>query len=89
MSMEFFDLAWFAAWYIVCFILLPLRRRRRVEFKRIRIPLVRRIYPQLIAEKLCQVQPMLEPAGLVHYLNYRYSTNKENSSKEENCCTGF
>lgn len=46
------------------------------QFKRISIPLVRRIYPQLIANKIVSVQPLLGPAGLVYYLRFRYSTNK-------------
>ena len=46
------------------------------QFKRISIPLVRRIYPQLIANKIVSVQPLLGPAGLVYYLRFRYSSNK-------------
>lgn len=46
------------------------------QFKRISIPLVRRIYPQLIANKIVAVQPLLGPAGLVYYLRFRYSSNK-------------
>ena len=46
------------------------------QFKRISIPLVRRIYPQLIANKLVSVQPLLGPTGLVYYLRFRYATNK-------------
>lgn len=46
------------------------------QFKRISIPLVRRIYPQLIANKLVSVQPLLGPAGLVYYLRFRYASNK-------------
>lgn len=42
-------------------------------FKRIRIPLVRRIYPQLIANKITSVQPLLGPSGLVYYTRFRYS----------------
>ena len=45
-------------------------------FKRISIPLVRRIYPQLIANKIVSVQPLLGPTGLVYYLRFRYSSNK-------------
>lgn len=33
------------------------------QFKRISIPLVRRIYPQLIANKIVSVQPLLGPTG--------------------------
>lgn len=46
------------------------------QFKRISIPLVRRIFPQLIANKIVSVQPLLGPAGLVYYLRFRYSSNK-------------
>lgn len=51
------------------------------KFERISIPLVRRIYPQLIAEKLVSVQPMLEPSGLVHYLQYRYAEKRKQSGQ--------
>ena len=46
------------------------------QFKRISIPLVRRIYPQLIANKVVSVQPLLGPTGLVYYLRFRYGSNK-------------
>lgn len=46
------------------------------QFKRISIPLVRRIFPQLIANKIVSVQPLLGPAGLVYYLRFRYASNK-------------
>lgn len=46
------------------------------QFKRISIPLVRRIYPQLIANKIVSVQPLLGPTGLVYYLRFRYSSDK-------------
>jgi hypothetical protein len=46
------------------------------SFKRISIPLVRRIYPQLIANKIVSVQPLLGPTGLAYYLRYRYSSQQ-------------
>lgn len=46
------------------------------QFKRISIPLVRRIYPQLIANKIVSVQPLLGPTGLVFYLRFKYTSNK-------------
>ena len=46
------------------------------QFKRISIPLVRRIYPQLIANKIVSVQPLLGPTGLVYYLRFRMSSDK-------------
>ncbi|MFW5871688.1 MAG: hypothetical protein ACOCUT_01140 [bacterium] len=46
------------------------------QFRRISIPLVRRIYPQLIANKIVSVQPLLGPTGLVYYLRFRYGSDK-------------
>ena len=54
------------------------------QFKRISIPLVRRIYPQLIANKIVSVQPLLGPTGLVYYLRFRYSTNKGQTRGADN-----
>lgn len=48
---------------------------------RISIPLVRRIYPQLIANDLIRVQPLQGPASLVFYLRYRYSSNRGSSNR--------
>jgi hypothetical protein len=46
-------------------------------FQTVQLPLVRRIYPQLIANKIVDVQPLLGPTGLVYYLRYRYSQNRQ------------
>lgn len=46
------------------------------QFRRISIPLVRRIYPQLVANKIVSVQPLLGPTGLVYYLRFRYGSDK-------------
>jgi len=54
------------------------------QFKRISIPLVRRIYPQLIANKIVSVQPLLGPSGLVYYLRFRYSSNKGSTRGADN-----
>ena len=54
------------------------------QFKRISIPLVRRIYPQLIANKIVSVQPLLGPTGLVYYLRFRYSSNKGATRSADN-----
>jgi hypothetical protein len=42
-------------------------------FQHYLLPLVRRVYPNLIANELVGVQPMTSPAALVFYLKYRYS----------------
>jgi len=46
------------------------------SFKRISIPLVRRIYPSLIANQIVNVQPLAGPSSLVFYLRHQYSKNK-------------
>lgn len=45
------------------------------SFKRISIPLVRRIYPQLIANKIVSVQPLLGPTGLRHKYSEQHPIN--------------
>lgn len=57
------------------------------QFKRISIPLVRRIYPQLIANKIVSVQPLLGPTGLVYYLRFRYASAK--GATQASSLTGF
>lgn len=42
-------------------------------FQHYLLPLVRRVYPNLIANELVGVQPMTSPASLIFYLKYRYS----------------
>lgn len=44
-------------------------------FGRMSIPLVRRIYPSLIANKIMSVQPLTGPTSLIYYLNFRHSSN--------------
>jgi hypothetical protein len=39
-------------------------------FKRFVSPMVRRIYPSLLVDQLCNVQPMTQPASLVFYTKY-------------------
>lgn len=48
------------------------------QFKRLSVPLIRRVYPQLIANNVVSVQPLLGPTGLVHYLRWQYSENAKN-----------
>jgi len=54
------------------------------QFRRISIPLVRRIYPQLVANKIVSVQPLLGPTGLVYYLRFRYGTDKGSTLGQTN-----
>ncbi len=38
-------------------------------------PLVRRVYPMLIANELVSVQPMTGPTALIFYLDFKYDTH--------------
>ena len=60
-----------------------LKNYNRVSFDRISIPLIRRIYPQLIASKIVSVQPMTAPSSLSYYLRFKYSSNKGTEKAEE------
>jgi len=39
-------------------------------------PMIRRIFPKLIAQSLCSVQPMTQPTGKVFFLDFKYGTAK-------------
>lgn len=38
-------------------------------------PLIRRIFPNLIASELVSVQPLTMPTGMIFYLDFKYGTN--------------
>jgi hypothetical protein len=64
-------------------------------FQHYLLPLVRRVYPNLIANELVGVQPMTSPASLVFYLKYRYTglveqiaNVSDNTSSPETTGTG-
>jgi hypothetical protein len=44
------------------------------RYKQIAIPMVRRIFPELLAHKLVGVQPMIGPVGLAYALRFRAAT---------------
>ena len=43
-------------------------------------PLIRRVYPNLIAQELVSVQPMIQPTALIFYLDFLYNTDRHGSS---------
>lgn len=49
-------------------------------FRKILIPMIRRIIPGTIATELVGVQPMSGPVGLVYTLRYRYAESLSNTS---------
>ena len=44
-------------------------------------PVIRRVYPSLIANKLVSVQPLSGPTGMIYYLIYTFSNTKGNITK--------
>ena len=43
---------------------------------KVMFPLIRRVFPGLIANKLVSVQPLTQPTGVIYYLRYGYDTTK-------------
>lgn len=46
------------------------------NFSRLAMPLIRKVYPKLIANDLISVQPMTAPAGVIAYLKTKYGEQK-------------
>jgi hypothetical protein len=43
---------------------------------RVMFPMIRRVFPNLIANQLVSVQPITAPTGVIYYINYTYSDSK-------------
>jgi len=43
---------------------------------RVMFPMIRRVYPTLIANKLVSVQPLTAPTGVIYYIVYTYTDTK-------------
>lgn len=46
------------------------------NFDKLSFPMIRVVYPNLVANDIVSVQPMLGPTTLVFYMNVQYGTNK-------------
>src|SRR6056297_2039111 len=44
--------------------------------QKIMLPIVRRVFPNLIANNIVSVQPIAAPAGIIFYLKYQMGTAK-------------
>lgn len=44
--------------------------------QKIMLPIVRRVFPNLIANNIVSVQPIAAPSGIIFYLKYQYGTDK-------------
>lgn len=51
------------------------------DFQKYAFPLVRAIYPELIANEIVSVQPMLGPVSLIFYMDMVYGSTKGNISR--------
>lgn len=51
------------------------------SFTKYIFPVLRRVFPNLIANELVSVQPMTAPIGAIFYLDYIYDTNKGQTQK--------
>ena len=47
------------------------------------LPLVRRVFGEIVAKDLVSVQPMNLPAGLIFYLDFQYGTDSNNKTANE------
>jgi hypothetical protein len=52
-------------------------------FQKFAFPLVRRVFPELIANKICGVQPMQGPVSQIFYLGYNRSGKNGNRTRGE------
>ena len=43
---------------------------------KVMFPVIRRVMPELIANKLVSVQPLSQPTGVIYYITYKYSDDK-------------
>ena len=51
---------------------------------RVMFPMIRRVYPTLIANKLVSVQPLTAPTGVIYYIVYQYTNSKVESLQMTN-----
>jgi hypothetical protein len=47
-----------------------------VGIQKILLPIVRRVFPNLVANNLVSVQPLAGPTGVIFYLKYEFATSK-------------
>ena len=53
------------------------------EWSGVALPLVRRIFGEIVSQDFVSVQPMNLPSGLVFYLDFQYGTNQHGFTKGE------
>ena len=48
---------------------------------KVMFPIIKRVMPELIANKIVSVQPITQPTGVIYYITYQYSNTKGNIVK--------
>ena len=51
--------------------------------QKIMLPIVRRVFPNLIANNIVSVQPIAAPAGIIFYLKYQMGTERPNNPVDQ------
>jgi len=51
-----------------------------VGIQKILLPIVRRVFPNLVANNLVSVQPLAGPTGVIFYLKYQFGTTKSGTT---------
>lgn len=59
------------------------------DYVRFLFPVIRRVFPSLIANKLLSIQPMTGPVGGIFNLEYKYGTTKGTITKGNNMIEDF
>lgn len=59
------------------------------EYLKYIFPVVRRVFPNLISNNICSVQPMTAPVSAIFYFNYTYGTSKGTISQGQNLIENF
>lgn len=49
--------------------------RKSGQFEQVAFPIVRRVWSNLIAQQIVEVQPMSLPSGSLFYMDYTYGKN--------------
>src|SRR3989304_6099651 len=51
-----------------------------VGIQKILLPIVRRVFPNLVANNLVSVQPLAGPTGVIFYLKYEFASTKSGTT---------
>jgi hypothetical protein len=58
----------------------PAEVAHTAKFTKLTLPLIRKVYPKLIADKMVGIEPLRQPSSLIYYTKFRYSKCSKNSA---------